>query len=114
MTNAVVMCGLLMVCVFVDAAGSPEVRVRSAERCTGWRTETCGAQRAAGRKPARGLWTELPRKKGRGFLRLQNCFGSTSYTTISTILHFLAWTQDLKQNSSNIPSALAKNSEKGE
>ncbi|KAG5842578.1 hypothetical protein ANANG_G00179120, partial [Anguilla anguilla] len=39
-------------------SGSPAGRGRSAARCTAWRTATCGARPAAGRKPARGLWTE--------------------------------------------------------
>lgn len=33
-------------------------RARSAVRCTGWRTATCGAPPAAGRKPARDSPTE--------------------------------------------------------
>lgn len=33
--------------------GNPVGRLRSAERCTAWRRETCGAQPVAGKKPVR-------------------------------------------------------------
>lgn len=33
--------------------GNPVGRRRSAERCTAWRRETCGAQPVAGKKPVR-------------------------------------------------------------
>lgn len=36
------------------------MRGRSAVRCTGWRTATCGAPRAAGRRPARDSLTDRP------------------------------------------------------
>lgn len=41
--------------------GSLGERVKSAGRCMGWRIATCGAQPAAGRRPARGSSTEPAR-----------------------------------------------------
>lgn len=38
--------------------GRCAARGRSAARCTGWRTATCGAPPAAGKRPARDLPTE--------------------------------------------------------
>lgn len=40
-------------------------RGRSAVRCTGWRTATCGALRAAGRRPARDSLTDRPPQPAR-------------------------------------------------
>lgn len=39
--------------------GNRVAKPRSAERCTAWRRGTCGAQRAAGRRPASASLTEL-------------------------------------------------------
>jgi len=44
--------------VICSAVGSHEARGRSVVRFTAWKTETCGARPAAGRKPARDLLTE--------------------------------------------------------
>ena len=65
---------LLSVCLALHChiccyQGNRVGRLRSAERCTAWRRETCGAQPVAGKKPARdsptnpvsipGLWDEI-------------------------------------------------------
>lgn len=39
--------------------GNRVAKPRSAERCTAWKRGTCGAQRAAGRRPASASLTEL-------------------------------------------------------
>lgn len=43
-----------------SAAGRCAARGRNAARCTGWRTGTCGAPPAAGKKPVRDSPTERP------------------------------------------------------
>lgn len=69
----------------LPAVGRCAVKGRSAVRCTGWRTATCGAPPAAGKRPARDSPTErfpanvaarhanrhcclLPENGGRGFI----------------------------------------------
>lgn len=42
----------------VFLTGSPEARAKSAARFMGWKTGTCGAPPAAGRRPASGSSTE--------------------------------------------------------
>lgn len=49
---------IFVFCVMCCAVGSHEARERSVVRCMAWKTETCGARPAAGRKPARDLLTE--------------------------------------------------------
>lgn len=50
-----------MLLVFISPpVGRCVARGRSAVRCTGWRTATCGAPRAAGRRPARDSLTDRP------------------------------------------------------
>lgn len=51
-------CFCVLFYVLCCAVGSHEARGRSVVRCTAWKTETCGARPAAGRKPARDLLTE--------------------------------------------------------
>lgn len=50
-----------MLLVFISPpVGRCVAKGRSAVRCTGWRTATCGAPRAAGRRPARDSLTDRP------------------------------------------------------
>lgn len=51
---------IIFICACLFSAGSLGVKVKSAVRSMGWKIETCGVRPAAGKKPARGLWTELP------------------------------------------------------
>lgn len=44
---------LSLCCHICCYQGNPVGRQRSAERCTAWRRETCGAQPVAGKKPVR-------------------------------------------------------------
>lgn len=54
-------------------AGKCAVRGRSAVRCTGWKTATCGAPPAAGRKPVRDSPTDPSRPMQRLSSRRRSC-----------------------------------------
>lgn len=59
---------------FTSPAGKCAARGRSAVRCTGWKTATCGAPPAAGRKPVRDSPTDPSRPMQRLSSRRRSCW----------------------------------------
>lgn len=64
---------LLLVPFFSLTAGKCAARGRSAVRSTGWKTVTCGAPPAAGRKPVRDSPTDPTRPVHRSTSRHRSC-----------------------------------------